>query len=234
MLIAFTDESYSANMYFQGAFVVDSRDIENLNEVLLKASKYAQGFGIEPGVEFHGHSIMSAIKGWQPLERNFRAKKAIYSRALRLIADSGGTLIIEGVDINRLNERYKYPRHAHEITHKNLLDKLDKFAESRGERIQIFSDSVDFEFRLDQLFSVYQEHSTAGFYPRYLRSIIKVEHVDSHLHAGIQIADLCVYLYRRMRDHEESQIRTKRDVEQLWSLLTPAINSNFQPRVWIP
>jgi hypothetical protein len=234
MLIAFTDESYSSEMYFQGAFVIDSELLENLNQLILEASEYARGFGVEPGTEFHGHSIMSATKGWEPLGRNFHMKKAIYSHVLRRISNSGGTLIIEGVDITRLNQRYKYPRSPHEITHKGLLDKLDRFAESKGETIQIYSDSVNSEMRLAQLFTLYQIHSTSGLYPRYLKSIIQVQHVDSHLHSGIQIADLCIYLFRRFRDHNESQERTKRDVESMWNILTPTIDSNFQPRIWSP
>lgn len=234
MLIAFTDESYSADRYFQGAFVISSQHLEILNETLAEAGEYARGFGIAPGTEFHGHSIMSATKGWEPLGRNFHMKKAIYSHALRGISKLGGTLIIEGVDIAQLNQRYKYPRSPHEITNKSLLDSLDRYAEANGESIEIYSDSVHSEIRLNQLFSMYQTHSTSGLYPRYLKSIVQVQHVDSQLHSGIQVADLCIYLYRRLKDHNELQARTRRDVQRMWKILTPTLDPHFQPRIWIP
>lgn len=234
MLIAFTDESYSSDRYYQAAFVIESEKIDELNTLIFQAGLYARGFGIEPGVEFHGHSIMNASRGWEPLGRNFSSKKAIYSHVLRRIATSGGTLLIEGVDVKRLNERYSSPQPPHEVTHKNLLDKLDKFADSKGQKIVIYSDRIHLEWRLEQLFNLYQTHSTAGYYPRFLKNILAVKYIDSHEHPGIQIVDLCIFLYRRWSDHSESQERTRRDVVAMWEILKPTLDVNFMPRVWVP
>lgn len=234
MLIAFTDESYSSDRYYQAAFVIESEKIEDLNKLIAEAGLYAQGFGIKPGVEFHGHSIMSASRGWEPLRHKFNAKKAIYSHILRSIAATGGTLIIEGVDVRRLNERYSYPRPPHEVTHRNLLDKLDKFAEFKGQKLAIYSDRIHMEWRLEQLFTLYQIHSTSGYYPRYLKNILDVKYINSHEHSGIQVVDLCIFLYRRWSDHDESQVRTRREVVAMWEILKPTLNENFLPRVWVP
>lgn len=234
MLLAFTDESYSGRRYYQSAFIVEADDLELLELLILEANQYAQGFGVPAGIEYHGHSIMSASKGWEVLGNGFGSKVAIYTDVLQRISRTRGTLIIQGVDINCLNNRYSYPQPPHEITHKNLLDTVDRYAESKNDSVIIYSDQTATEKRLNDLFLLYQIKSTGGPFPRYLRNIVKIEYVESHHHAGIQIADLCVFLFRRLDDHEEVNPKTRKAVEKMWQILNPRIHPNYLPRVWSP
>jgi len=192
------------------------------------------GFGIAQGVEFHGNAIMSATKGWEPLARNFRAKSAIFKDVLRRISSLDAVLIIQGVDIKRLKFRYSYPESPHEITHKNLMDAIDRFAEHKGEKVSIYSDQIDTQNRLQMLFSHYQVLSTGGRNPRYLREILAIEYVESHMHPGIQIVDLCAFLFRRFDEHEETSDETRKKVVEMWKILTPLIHPYHPPRVWRP
>jgi hypothetical protein len=234
MLLAFTDESYSERHYYQAAFIINESDLPHLNVLIQEAGKYAMGFGIAAGVEFHGNAIMSATKGWEPLARNFRAKSAIFNDVLRRISSLNAVLIIQGVDVKRLRFRYSYPESPHEITHKNLMDAIDRFAEHKGEKVSIYSDQIDTQNRLQILFSQYQLLSTGGYSPRYLREIISIEYVESHMHPGIQIVDLCAFLYRRFDEHIENSDETREKVVEMWKILSPLIHPYHPPRVWRP
>jgi len=234
MLLAFTDESYSSRRYFQGALIVDSIHLDSLREALQLSAIYCEGFGIAQGVEFHGHSIMAASKGWEVLGSNYRQKIAIFREILSKVSNTQSTLLIQGVDIEGLRNRYKYPLHPHEVTNKNLMDAVDRFAEENSEEVIIYSDKITMENQLASLLSFYRHGTTGGQFPRKLERIRSVEHVDSHLHPGIQIVDLCIYIFRRLNDHKESNPRTASDVENLWKILEPLIKSKYPPRIWRP
>lgn len=234
MLLAFTDESYSDLHYYQAAFIINETDLPLLDSLIEEAGRYAMDFGIAEGVEFHGNAIMSATKGWEPLDRNFRAKSAIFKDVLRRISSLNAVLIIQGVDVKRLNFRYSYPESPHEIKHKNLMDAIDRFAEHKGEKVSIYSDQIDTQERLKMLFSHYQLLSTGGRNPRYLREILTIEYVESHKHPGIQIVDLCAFLFRRFDEHIENSDKTRKKVVELWEILTPLIHPYHPPRVWRP
>jgi hypothetical protein len=234
MLLAFTDESYSENHYYQAAFIINESDLPLLSALIQDAGQYAMGFGIALGTEFHGNAIMSATKGWEPLGKNFKAKSAIFKNVLHRISALNAVLIIQGVDINQLRFRYSYPDSPHEITHKNLMDAIDRFAEHKGEKVRIYSDQIVTQKRLQILFSQYRVLSTGGYSPRYLREILSIEYVQSHLHPGIQIVDLCAFLYRRFDEHVENSDETRRQVVGMWKILAPLIHPYHSPRVWRP
>jgi hypothetical protein len=234
MLLAFTDESYSDRHYYQAAFIINEIDLPLLEALIHEAGRYAMGFGIAAGVEFHGNAIMSATKGWEPLENNFKAKSAIFKYVLRRISALNAVLIIQGVDVKRLRFRYSYPESPHEITHKNLMDAIDRFAEHKREKVSIYSDQIDTQNRLELLFSQYQLLSTGGYSPRFLREIHSIEYVESHMHPGIQIVDLCAFLFRRFDEHIENSDKTRKQVVEMWEILSPLIHPYHPPRVWRP
>jgi hypothetical protein len=234
MLLAFTDESYSDRHYYQAAFIIDQGDLTQLETLIEEAGRYAMGYGIAAGVEFHGNAIMSATKGWEPLGNNFKAKSAIFKHVLRRISALSAVLIIQGVDVKRLRFRYSYPESPHEITHKNLMDAIDRYAEHKGDKVSIYSDQIDTQQRLQTLFSQYQLLSTGGYSPRYLREIVSIEYVESHMHPGIQIVDLCAFLFRRFDEHIENSNKTREQVIEMWEILSPLIHPYHLPRVWRP
>lgn len=234
MLFAFTDESYSDAHYYQAALVVDREMLSELDRIVEEAREYVKGFGIHEAVEFHGNEIMSARKGWEPLGNDFRKKSAIFKFIFRNLAQLPAVLLIQGVDVKRLKNRYSYPSPPHEITHRNLLDVLDRYSESVGKKVCIVADQINIEERLGQLFNEYKSISTGGPFPRHLENIVQVEHVESHLHSGIQIVDLCAFLYRRFDEHQEKSERTRREVVQMWEILQANIHSQYPPRVWRP
>ena len=165
MLIAFTDESYSDAHYYQVAFVISEQSLIILEEIFEDTYKYLTGFGIRTPIELHGNEIMSSRKGWEPLGTNFRIKSAIFRFIFHRIAQLDATLLVQGVDVKRLRNRYRYPMSPHEVTHRNLMDSIDRFAEMCGETIRIVSDQIDTQIRLEILFAKYKIFSTGGPYP---------------------------------------------------------------------
>ena len=149
-----------------------------------------------------------------------------------MIAAIDGVVIIRGVDFKAMSEKYQTPHPPEEESHKHLLDALDRYAESQNETLVIYSDEAPQQKRLGELFLEYKVTSTGGSYPRYLRNILRVEYIDSRTHVGIQIADLIVYLYRRMEDHFKENEYEKSRVRKLWQIIEPCIHPWYEPRIW--
>jgi hypothetical protein len=232
MLLAFTDESYSEDRYFQAAFVIHLDQLPEVEARMNEAKRYAMNFGVAYDTEFHGHRIMNHLDGWEPLEGKLKAKLDIYKVCLQKISEIEGVVIIRGVDFKAMTERYHTPNPPEEESHKHLLDALDRYAESLNEDLVIFSDEAPQQKRLGELFIEYKFTSTGGTYPRYLKRIAGVEYIDSRTHVGIQIADLIVYLYRRMEDHFKDNEYEKARVRKLWMIIEPCIHPWFNPRIW--
>lgn len=232
MLLAFTDESYSEDRYFQAAYVIRTDQLEEVEARMNEAKNYAMKFGISLDTEFHGHRIMNHLDGWEPLEGKLKAKLDIYKLCLRKIVEIDGVVIIRGVDFKAMSERYQVPHPPEEESHKHLLDALDRYAENQNDVVVIYSDEAPQQKRLGDLFLQYKVTSTGGSFPRYLKNIVRVEYIDSKTHVGIQIADLIVYLYRRMEDHFKDNEFEQLRLRKLWRILEPCIHPRYQPRIW--
>ena len=232
MLLAFTDESYSENRYFQAAFIVRLDQLANLNDLINEAKDYAASIGIPHEVELHGHAIMNNRDGWEPFAGKLKLKLDFYRMCLRKISRIGGVIIIQGVDLNAMKEKYLNPFPPEEESHKHLLDAIDRYAKSNNEVVVIYSDEAPQQKRLGELFQEYKVTSTGGNYPRHLKNIIRVEYIDSRDHYGIQIADLAVYLYRRMEDHFKENEVEKFRLRKMWAILETCIHPWFPPRIW--
>ncbi len=232
MLLAFTDESYSEDRFYQAAYIINENQLQEVESRMQEAKQYAMKFGVAHDTEFHGHRIMNHLDGWESLEGKLKAKLDIYKICLKMIAGIKGVVIIRGVDFKALQEKYSAPHPPEEVSNKYLLDAIDRYAESQAETIIIYSDEAPQQKRLGELFLEYKITSTGGTYPRYLKNIVRVEYIDSKTHVGIQIADLLAYLYRRMDDHFKDNAFEQARVRKLWQIIEPCIHPWYQPRIW--
>ena len=212
-IFAFSDESYSDKVYLQGAYVIDADSLLLIEKAFQRSYSYAATFGIGRDVEFHGHSIMSSRKGWEILRNSFRAKIAIYQNILQCISDIPGQLIFQELEILTNKKSLANAPDAHLITFTALLFRLNSLGNSQGCSITIFADHLTREKELLKLFKFYKNE--CGLLPY----ISDIEHVDSKLHPGVQIADLCTYIYRRFRENNERDPGTRRAVENLWKII---------------
>lgn len=223
MLFAFIDESYTADRYYVAAIIVREENLAHVRNALADARAYARGFGIAAdNVEYHAHSIMTGCDGWEPIKGQPRSAIAIYKDVLRRLAGLPVRMIIRGVDVQRLNARYRYPQPPHEVTLRHLLEQVDKFAEQVGDVVTVIADEVQGQAQHVARAMNYQESGTGGYQPRRLLQIqMPIVFGSSAQSPGVQTADLVVYLYRRLDAHVEIHEKTARQVAAMWSSLDP-------------
>jgi hypothetical protein len=75
MLLAFTDESYSEDRFYQAAYVIHESQLQEVENRMLEAKSYAMRFGVKSETEFHGHRNMNHLDGWQ-LSTEFKEHSA--------------------------------------------------------------------------------------------------------------------------------------------------------------
>lgn len=220
MLYAFTDESYSHRRYFQAAFVVDEAQLPQLNNAVGKVQRFAKALGVEGEIELHGHGIMSAQGAWSPLQNRFDLKIAVFKYFVEQLSKLEGSLLIQGVVVKELKSEYGLALSPHQETSKKLLRSINHFSQTHETDTHIYSDKVSKEERRRIRFDKFSEENS-------FQNIKSVNFVDSLEFPGIQIADMCIYLYRRLIDHEESNPRTKLLVEELWDSLALLVDRNL-------
>ena len=234
MLYAFTDESYNNLFYLQGALIVEESELVNLDHLAHTILSRAQAIGVSESAEIHGHSIMQGVHGWEALSGKLNLRLGIYKQLLKGIAGLKTTLLIQGVEIQSLEERFGRNENPHFVTFRNLLDSIEIWANLKGEQVTIISDQISYEAKIMQLFATYQLESTKGKYHNYLKSIIKVEHIESRLSVGVQLIDSVLYIYNRLMQKEIKQSRAGEEARKLWQMLQPVIHEGFEPRIWRP
>lgn len=217
MLYAFTDESYSPRQYFQAAYIVDGEQLLQIEQVMEDLFSYTRGIGIQGNVEFHGHAIMNAKDNWKPLSGRFDLKIKIFKYFVEQVKEIDGSLLIQGLDITEPRENYDFPNSPHLVTSKNLLREIDTFSVMHSRDVYVFSDKVSKEDRQRIQFDTLNQRNS---FPR----IKTINFVESSDFPGIQIADMCIYLYRRLVDHHEINPRTKYLVDELWKSLAFLVN----------
>ena len=209
MLYAFTDESYVAENYFQGAFVVDESDLDQLDQVISKTSEFAQRFGVPPGTEMRGYSIMNSKDGWEPLREKFHARVTVYKFLLSKILEVTGRLYL--VDGNPTLNKHDFTSNTsrHISTHLQLLETLNDVAESSKQKISIISDEITAQDLLEEEF---KKQSTR------LTNVKSLTFVESSNNSGVQIIDALLYIYQRTRQGNISHHRSHKVTMELWEL----------------
>ena len=213
MLYAFTDESYSLQRYFQVALVVDQAEITDLETIINRAYEFVAAFGISTPIEFHAHSIMTATEGWEPLKNQFEIKLKIFELIFCEIVNLSSILIFKGTRIDSGKGFNEYKLNAHRETSWALLKSIDTYAALNEKSARVMSDKVSKEDRSRLQF---EKLIDSGI----LRNVESISFADSFLTPGIQIADMCVYLYRRLHDHIESNKKTSARVKNLWDVIS--------------
>lgn len=222
MLHAFIDESYTDDRYYLAAVIVPEESLYLLEEALQFTMAYAGTFGIAETTEFHAHSLMSGRDGWEPIAAQVRSKIAIYQRFLDELAGLPAAMIIRGVDVRRLNARYRYPDPPHQVALQHLLEQIDSYAKTHGEQVHVVADEVPEQKDHAARMLWYQAVGTPGYLSSHLTSITgNLEFLDSKHSAGLQAADAAAYVYRRYDAHTETNPKVRKAVVKLWDSLAP-------------
>lgn len=229
----FVDESYEKDCYYMGGVLVNQRQLQALQNRLDQLATSIQQRNQWPtSPEFHGHALMNGLEDWQSLSGKYGACISIYQKVLHAIQNSGAHVFIEGVDVNRLNARYKYPESPHELTLRHLLERVNEECALRGEKFHVIADTVPREEDFKRSIQQFTTSKTPGFRSQQLHCIEgDIVFKDSREHRGIQATDMCTYIIRR---HKEGIGRSKQSKRATARLVNSLGDALIHQRKWTP
>lgn len=233
--VAYLDESQRKDFYFVGAALGRRSAWETVSERLgaLRASA-ARVYGTAHDVEFHGQPLMNGRGGWEPLRGRHRETGNTYLRALSAIDGLEIRFVFCGVDVRRLNARYRYPWHPHTVCMTHALERIDSFCDDNllG-RVDVVADESSEEHELQM--RLVQNHAvgTGGFRPSRLGWInAPMDFRGSADTDGLQVVDLALYLTQRAF-HYPVEANRKADATRR-RLLAKIEPLTIESRVWRP
>jgi hypothetical protein len=228
MLLAYIDESHDKSTYWQVGLVCPEHTVAPLTHALDEvvrnaADNYA---GVRERAELHGHDLFQGKADWSALEKLPRARIGVYNAAFTAIADHDVDILLRGVNIRRLNERYASARHPHDVTLEHLLERINDNSASRhgGQPLLVIADEIDRAQVHRRNLWRYQRFTTSGYRARQLTHIVDTMHfVPSDASRLVQAADLIVFLKRRRHADLGTDARAKRENERLWQRIEPRV-----------
>ncbi|MCQ9344157.1 DUF3800 domain-containing protein [Corynebacterium kozikiae] len=229
----FVDESYQKDHYYVAGVLVDEKQCETLLtrlDVLADGLRERNGWLTSP--EFHGHALMNGLDDWKSLNGNFGARVSIYQKVLHAIQNSGARVYLEGVDVNRLNARYKYPDSPHEVALRHTLERVNEYCALKGKMRKVIADMVPQQDDFNEAIQRFTRVGTPGNRSQKLLCIDgDIQFVDSRESRGVQAADMCAYVLRRHREETYASKPIRRTTTRLRNALGPAL---VHERKWLP
>lgn len=223
MLIAYVDESYDRDFYFVGAAIAEYdvwTDLANRYDEIRSTTSAAHD--IPAAAEFHGHELMGGSGDWKALRGKHREAAGIYTAALRAAQDAGVTYLFRGVDVQRLNARYAYPRQPHDVAFSHLLERINDHTavHGRGEQTIVIADEIATQEQHQAQFLGYQRNGTSGYRSTRLEHIsAPINFASSRMTPGLQAADMAVYLHRRRSTTTETHPQARRVMNRLAGII---------------
>ena len=186
----FVDESYGSDHYYIAGVLTSELELLDLNKRFSKlASLYQERNNLAHTPEFHGHFIMTGRDDWFALEANFGSAIALLNKLTVAISQSGSTIFVEGVDTKKLNKRYKYPNHPHEICFRHLLERVNEYLIKNGAigtACKVVADTVPDQSSYQEQVNDYCRLATPGWRSQKLVCIDPlIDFVDSREHFGV-------------------------------------------------
>ncbi len=234
MLLCYVDESYNKERYWIAALLCPETEVSSLTEALdAVVTKAAKAYsGVDSKAELHGHSLFHGKDDWAPLALMPRARIGVYGDAFDAIAAHDVEVIVRGVDIPRLNNRYTYPDHPHAVVLSHLLERIDERAEAHKTLALVIADEVDQADEYRRNLWWFQRYETSGYRARQLTRIVDTIHfAPSRASRLVQGADLLAYMWFRIASGAERDERAVRANRALWAKVGQRV---FQCHCWRP
>jgi hypothetical protein len=133
-------------------------------------------------------------------------------------------IILRGVDVERLRQRYARPEDPHTVVLGHLLERISECAERHDEYALVIADEVDEQARHRSDLSIYRMTGTGGYRSSRLPRIVDTLHfAPSQASRLVQAADMIVFLHRRMELHRTGDKRALRANHALWARVEPRV-----------
>ncbi|APB11304.1 hypothetical protein A4R63_07315 [Corynebacterium pseudotuberculosis] len=221
----FVDESYQHSHYYVAGVLVDEkqcRDLEARLDDLAQGIQTRNQWLAPP--EFHGHALMNGLDDWKSLSGHFGACVNIYQKVMHAIQNSGARVYLEGVDVKRLNARYKYPDSPHEIALRHTLERVNEYCAIAGQMCKVIADTVPQQDQFNEAIQGFVRTSTPGYRGQRLLCVNgDIEFVDSRVSRGVQAADMSAYVLRRYREEKTASKAVRKANARLVKALGPAL-----------
>ncbi|MDX2358926.1 DUF3800 domain-containing protein [Dietzia sp. PP-33] len=235
VLIAYVDESYDQELYYIGAAIADYDQWEQLHQLYTQiAERTSAQHGTDAAAEFHGHEIMGGVGQWATLRGKHREAAGLYTAVLRAAQHAGVRYLFEGVDVRRLNARYRYPQQPHTVVFRHLLEQIDDYTAQHGagEQAIVVADEIATSAEHQDQFSAYQDLGTGGYRPSRLKYIsAPINFADSQHTPGLQAVDMAVYIHHRAQAVRDQHPRAQAVTDKLAHLI---YQNTHRQRTWMP
>jgi hypothetical protein len=235
MLIAYVDESYDRDHYFIGAAIATQAQWERVSDRFSAIRRRtAHEHRTSECIEFDGHELMGGSGPWSNLRGRHREAAGISTAVLGAAAGAGVRYAFRGVDVARLNARYRYPRTPHAVVFGHLLEQIDRFAaiHDPNEQAIVVADEIATQAEHQRAFAGYQAFGTIGDEPSRLAHIsAPINFASSASSDGLQAVDMAVYVYFRRRRVHNAHAAAQRTLERQWELIAPRIAHDEH---WVP
>lgn len=235
MLIAYLDESERNGFYHVGAAVAEMETWERIESSLedFKLS-IVNLYGLPSGIEFHGHPLMGSVGDWQSMRGMHGEIGRIYARFLRIVCSENVAFFIQGVDVKRLNSRYSYPNHPHNVCMSYLLERVNKYVlNNSDEQGIVIADETGDEMRLKKQMEKNKVYGTGGYQSSKLAAISDpLIFISSSEQMGLQADNLMLYIWQRnFHVRQEPHPRAQKLRDKLMEIIHPNIQYE---RTWRP
>lgn len=229
----FVDESYQQDHYYiAGVLVTDKQrtTLESRMDDLAESVRARNGWSAAP--EFHAHALMNGLDDWAAFRGNFGRSVAEYQKVMHAIQNSGARVYLEGVDVNRLNARYKYPDSPHEVSLRHLLERVNEQCAKEGIQYKVVADSVPEQDNFNEAIQNFARWGTPGYKSQRLLCVDgDIRFVDSRTSRGVQAADMAAYILRRHREEVSASKAARKASKRLVKAMGPAL---VYQRKWMP
>ncbi|CAB0541157.1 DUF3800 domain-containing protein [Corynebacterium diphtheriae] len=231
MLHAFIDESEYKDKYFiLTALIVEDEKLQTLdNELATLVFDYFLETDVKADAELHGYDLLQQKGDWESVHMNIAA--SIYKKALGIINEHGAALYIEVIDREAQRRRYRYPYNHRKLAIGYILEKVNSYANCRGETVKAYLDDHYTAPEGRKEFIEYKATGTFGYKSSKLLNIEEMEFYDSRTLYGLQASDLCCYIYQRHLCAEKAHPRAKKLQDKLWSIFAD-LRARGYTRIW--
>ncbi|WP_165367483.1 DUF3800 domain-containing protein [Phytoactinopolyspora endophytica] len=233
--MTYLDESYSRHHYYIAALCCPDGQAQSLatalDDVVADASR---NFGVALHAELHGHAISSASDAWFCMKRQVRARIRIYERAMRVIGEHDVSVILRGVDVARLNARYRDAARPHGVVLQHVMERVNAYARSCDpmQRVLLIADEIDGQDTYRQNLWDYRRAGTPGYRSSKLEQIVDTIHfAPSHASRLIQAVDLVAYMHHRRMSVIEADHRAVLANQQIWNRISHRVVHEWE---WVP
>lgn len=232
------DESYSEGHYFMGALLIKPENVRLLElglDQLMAEISSEHNSAILPSEEFHGTDLFSGKGIWRVITKGERYINSVLDRAFQVLSSLEFSILLQGIDKKRLEDRYSLSDNPHRLALKFLIEKIDRKLEDFDSFGIIICDETGSALEKDayrDLLREIQVDGTGGPYARKIVRIVDTLHfVSSKKSRGIQAIDLITFLHRRISVHTHASDAEYQFTQMLWGKVRDKV---VYQRTWAP